>query len=219
VDIDPKALDHLEDAIGHAGGRCFKILADATSEREVKSMAEKVEEKFGKVDILVNNIGGSFPPVALENMTTEVWEAQLKINLTSVFNVTRSVVGIMKRNKYGRIVNIASVAGRSYSNLGGVHYASAKHGVVGFTRQLARELAPHFIGVNAVAPGLVATERVLKKLNAKEQAERDEILDRILLRRPAQPEEIANAVIFLSSDMASYITGAVLDVNGGMLML
>jgi len=195
-----EAIEETYKEIRGLGGKCLRIVVDVAKEKEIEEMAREVFEKYGKIDVLVNNVGGSSPSVPLEELGNELWEQQLKSNLTSVFQTTRAVVKSMKERKYGRVVNVASVAGRSYSHLGGVPYASAKHGVIGFTRQLAKELAPYSITVNAVAPGLIATERVLKKLEARGGEERNEILSKILLRRPGRPEEVAGAIVFLSSD-------------------
>jgi len=214
-----EALDEAAGGIKKAGGRCDVLAADVTDKPQLEDLVREVIAKYQRIDILVNNVGGSAPAVSLSEFTDDLWESQLKSNLTSVFYCTRLVVEDMKKRRWGRIVNIASVAGRSYSQLGGVAYTAAKHGVVGFTRQLARELAPFSITVNCVAPGLIATERIEKRFYARSEKQQQEILEKIPLGRPGRPEEVAWAVAFLTFDLSGYITGAVIDVNGGMLMV
>jgi len=214
-----EAVDEAAGRIKEAGGRCDGLAADVTDKTQLEELIHSVLEKHQRIDILVNSVGGSAPAVPLAEFPDDLWESQLKNNLNSVFYCTRLVVDDMKKRSWGRIVNIASVAGRSYSQLGGVAYAAAKHGVVGFTRQLARELAPFSITVNCVAPGLIATERIEKRFYARSAEQQQEILDKIPLGRPGRPEEVAWAVTFLTSDLSGYITGAVIDVNGGILMV
>lgn len=214
-----EAVEQTVGEIRDCGGECFGIAVDATDKVQLGELIRKILARYGSIDILVNNVGGSAPPVPLDELADELWETQMTSNLNSVFYCTRLVIKGMKERNSGRIVNIASVAGRSYSHLGGVPYATSKHGVVGFTRQLARELAPCCITVNCVAPGLIGTERVLKKFHTRSSAEQKDILKMIALGRPGRPEEVAGAVAFLVSDLATYITGAVVDVNGGMLMV
>jgi 3-oxoacyl-[acyl-carrier protein] reductase len=214
-----KSLRETAKEIRGIGGECHEIVVDFIDEMQIKNMASEILSRYGKIDILVNNVGGSAPPIPLDELTNEMWEDQLSSNLTSVFYSTRAIVEGMKRRKWGRIINIASAAGRSYSQLGGVPYAAAKHAVVGFTRQLAKELAPYAITVNCVAPGIIGTERILKRWQTRKKQQQNEILSKILLGRLGRPEEVAAVVAFLASDASSYITGATIDVNGGQLMI
>ncbi len=142
----------------------------------------------------------------------------MAVNVTSAFLVTRAVLPGMRARGYGRIVNLSSNAGRSASAISNVHYSTSKAAIMGFTRKLAFEEGPNGIAVNAVAPGIVYTDRVRVRYEALEAEERERRMAEVALRRPAQPEEIAAAILFLASDDASYMTGVVMDVNGGRLM-
>ena len=182
------------------------------NQESIKAGAKAIQEKFGKVEILVNNAGITRDNLALR-MKPEDWDLVLNINLTGAFLLTQALLPKMLRNGWGRIVNIASVVGRT-GQAGQVNYAASKAGLIGFTRSLAREVASRGITVNAVAPGYIETpmtavlsEEVTKTMMAT-----------IPLGRGGTPKDVAQAVKFLASDAASYITGHVLDVNGGMFM-
>lgn len=206
--------------IRSAGGEALAVPASVSREEEIRGMVEQALRAFGTVDILVNNAGGGAPAIFLEEMDPAQWEKEIRVNLTGAFLCSRAVVGEMKRKKWGRIINISSQAGRSGSELAGIPYASAKAGLIGFTRQLARQVAPYGILVNAVAPGLILSgERLKKKWLAQSEADRQEKLKNIPLGRLGNPEEVSSIVVFLASEDASYITGAVIDVNGGRFML
>ncbi len=218
ADINFDAAHETAEHIRRQGHECFEIEVDITDDKQTQKMADSVVERYEKIDILVNNVGASAPPVPINELSNEIWDTQFKVSVKSVFFCTRAIVGIMKKRKQGRIINIASIAGRSFSLFAGVPYAAAKHAVVGFTRQLARELAPYFILVNCVAPGVIETERVRKRMELQTKA-REQLIAMTALSRPGRPEEIAGAVVFLASDLSSYMTGATIDVNGGMFML
>ncbi len=185
---------------------------NVANQESIKAGAKAIQEKFGKVEILVNNAGITRDNLALR-MKPEDWDLVLNINLTGAFLLTQALLPRMLRNGWGRIVNIASVVGRT-GQAGQVNYAASKAGLIGFTRSLAREVASRGITVNAVAPGYIETpmtavlsEEVTKAMMAT-----------IPLGRGGTPKDVAQAVKFLTSDAASYITGHVLDVNGGMFM-
>ena len=185
---------------------------NVANQESIKAGAKAIQEKFGKVEILVNNAGITRDNLALR-MKPEDWDLVLNINLTGAFLLTQALLPKMLRNGWGRIVNIASVVGRT-GQAGQVNYAASKAGLIGFTRSLAREVASRGITVNAVAPGYIETpmtavlsEEVTKAMMAT-----------IPLGRGGTPKDVAQAVKFLASDAASYITGHVLDVNGGMFM-
>ncbi len=188
------------------------IKTDVTSESEVQSMTKNVLDKFGKIDILINNAGITRDGLCLR-MKPDDFDLVLKVNLKSVFLCTKAVIREMMKNRYGRIVNLASVVGLM-GNVGQANYAASKAGIIGFTKTLARESAPRGITVNAVAPGFIDTEMT----QAIPENNRQAILTQVPLGRLGTPEEIANVVAFLASDLAGYITGEVVRIDGGMAM-
>ena len=184
------------------------------NEKQIKSLIKNIENEFGKIDILVNN-AGIWEESEIEKMSLKDWDKTLKINLTGTFLLTKYVVPVMKKNKYGRIINISSTAGQRgeafYS-----HYAASKGGMIAFTKSAALELGRYNITVNSVAPGWVKTD--MTKNVFKNKSEEREILKEIPLRKIALPEDIAGSVLFLASDLASHITGSVINVNGGSVL-
>jgi 3-oxoacyl-[acyl-carrier protein] reductase len=215
VDVDREGGAKVQREIELAGGQAVSLMADVTVSREVDAAVQQAVEQCGTVDILVNNVG-RFKPMTLLEMEEEDWDEIIGVNLKSVYLFSRAVARIMVEKRSGRIINVASVAGRSSSPVAGAHYTTAKAGVLGFTRHLARELASYGINVNAVAPGTTRTESVKEMLTKDAESQ---LISRIPLGRLAEPQDTANAVLFLASDMSSYITGATLDVNGGQLMM
>lgn len=217
------ALDVNEEKLAACGrqfpaGRVLPIHCDVTSPEQVQAAVDQVISTFGRVDVLVNNAGGSFgvsQPV--DQIAEDEWDRVVNLNLKGVFLCIKAVLPQMKRQNYGRIVNIASMAGRGRSVLGGAPYAAAKAGVIGLTRHISLDLGRYAITINAVAPGTVLSgERVEEYWNnRKTEEERQAFLAANPLGRLGTVEDIAGAVIFLSGSEASYITGAVLDVNGG----
>jgi NAD(P)-dependent dehydrogenase (short-subunit alcohol dehydrogenase family) len=171
------------------------------------------------IDILVNNAGGGTMARWLDDLDEAAWGQSLQANLTSAFLMTKAVVPHMRKQRRGRIVMVASIAGRNMSRLSGPEYSAAKGGMLAFMRHLAVELGPFNVTVNGVAPGPTMVERVARKWELRGAEEREKILRNIPLGRPAQPEEIAAAILFLASDDASYVNGACLDVNGGSFMM
>ncbi len=190
-------------------------VVDVTDEPSVEKMVEATLTAFGRLDILVNNAGIMFRTRVLD-ITSVEWENVLRVNLTGPFLCTRAALPGMKKNGYGRIVNISSSAGRSVSTLGGVHYTASKAGLLGLTRAVAKEAAPWGITANAVCPGLIDTEMVRATTT---EPELEEFLESFPIKRIGRPEEIGDLVVFLCSDRASYITGASIDINGGDLMI
>jgi 3-oxoacyl-[acyl-carrier protein] reductase len=185
---------------------------DATSLEQANDMVEKTVEVFGGVHILVNNVGTT-RDMLLMRMSESDWDLVLNINLKSVFNCSKAVVRQMMRSRYGRIINMSSVAGIA-GNAGQTNYSSSKAGIIGFTKSLAREVASRNITVNAIAPGFVVTD-----LTADLPQEiKDASMLTIPIGRWGEPIEIAHAAAFLASDDAKYITGHVLSVDGGMVM-
>ncbi len=185
---------------------------NVSSEESIQAGAKAILEKFGKVEILVNNAGITRDNLMLR-MKRADWDLVLSINLTGAFLLTQALLSPMLKNRWGRIVSIASVVGRA-GQAGQVNYAASKAGLIGFTRSLAREVASRGITVNAVAPGYIETP-MTAVLSEQQNAA---MMATIPLGRRGTPKDVAQAVKFLASDAASYITGHVLDVNGGMFM-
>ena len=157
---------------------------DVTKSHEVNKVFEKINEEFGKVDILVNTVGATLHTKLIEEIEDDDWDRTFELNLRSAFNCTRAAVPLMKKNNWGRIVNISAVAGRTYTFFGGADFTAAKSAIVGFTQQCAFELAPFGITVNAVAPGLTLTKRVENMWNEYSEERRNTILERIPIGRP-----------------------------------
>ncbi|MEI6327807.1 MAG: 3-oxoacyl-[acyl-carrier-protein] reductase [Pseudanabaena sp.] len=193
------------------GSEAIAVPADVSKEAEVDSLIKSAIDKWGRVDVLVNNAGITRDTLLLR-MKLEDWQSVIDLNLTGVFLTSRAIAKIMLKQKSGRIINIASVSGLM-GNAGQGNYSAAKAGVVGFTKTVAKELASRGITVNAVAPGFIATDMTADLKNT------EEILKFIPLGRYGQPEEIAGMVRFLAADpAAAYITGQVFNVDGGMVM-
>lgn len=216
--LDKNRLDAFIGTLSEENVNCIGVVANTTREDEVKGMVTKTIETFGKVDILINNAGGGSPLVSIEDIDLEEWEKIIRNNLTGTYICCKAVIPHMKKQKSGKIVNISSVAGRFFSQLSGPNYVSAKAGIQGLTRQLAKELGPFNITVNAVAPGVTLTERVEKKWLTRAEDYRERILSMIPLGHLARPEDVAGPVLFLASNLSDYVTGVTLDVNGGFYM-
>ncbi|HOJ39758.1 MAG TPA: 3-oxoacyl-[acyl-carrier-protein] reductase, partial [bacterium] len=205
--------NEVSQQIQQMGGKTILLQADVSRQEEVTSMVKDFINFFGRIDILINN-AGIVRDVTLKNMTGQDWEEVISVNLTGVFHCTAAVINQMRQQASGRIINIASVIGQM-GNVGQSNYAASKAGVIAFTKSVAREVARKGITVNAVAPGFIETD-MLKTIP---EEIRRQILTGIPLGRFGTPEEVAAAVIFLASEAASYITGQVLNVNGGLYML
>ena len=193
------------------GRRAFAVKCDVTDAAQVESAVSRAVEELGSVDILVNNAGTLDHVGQIENQVPEMWERDLRVNLTGAFNCCRAVWPHMKERGWGRIVNMASVAG-TLGGFGQASYSTTKAGLLGLTKSLALEGARHGITANAIVPGIIGTEAF--HMASAEMNER--IIKRTALRRPGDPQDIANAIAFLSSDLASYITGVGLNVSGGV---
>jgi len=192
------------------GRRAFPVRFDVADASAVAEGVKAVEEAFGRIDILVNNAGITRDGL-LVRMKDEDWDRVLSVNLKGAFLVTRAVLPGMMKRRYGRIVNISSVIGFS-GNPGQTNYAASKAGLVGFSRSLALEVARRGITVNVVAPGYIETDMTA----ALPEKAREALLAQVPMGRAGTPEEVAHAVVFLASDKASYITGTVVHVNGGL---
>ncbi len=209
-----KAAAVVDEILGTYGVRASDVLGDVSKEADVVEMFRQTEEELGPVDVLVNN-AAVCPTCLVKDMTEDEWSHTLKVNLTGTFLTCREMVRrLLAAGRTGRIVNVSSQAAFRGSTTGHAPYDASKGGMVSFTVSLAREVATEGIAVNAVAPGMMYTEMTAKTLEANEE----KYLARIPLRRIGDPAEITNAIVFLASDRASYMTGATVDVSGGLLM-
>lgn len=195
-----------------AGGQAMFTMLNVTDEESAKNAVDQVVERWGRIDILVNNAGITRDKLLLR-LTVQDWDAVLTVNLKGAYICSRAVLPLMLRQRWGRIVGIASVVGL-VGNPGQTNYAASKAGLIGFTKALAREVAGRNITVNAVAPGYISTHMVQSLSEELQQA----VLKQIPVSRFGTPEDVANAVAFLCSEDSSYITGHVLNVDGGLAM-
>jgi NAD(P)-dependent dehydrogenase (short-subunit alcohol dehydrogenase family) len=221
VVLNARGQDRLEaarTALQAVGKPPLVIAGNVSQAAVVERLVGEALQQFGRIDILVNNAGGGTLLRFLEEVTEEDWDLTVDSNLKSAFLCCRAVAPAMKRQQYGRIVNVSSVAGRNVSRLSGPHYSSAKAGMLGLTRHLAQDLGPFGITVNAVAPGPTLVDRVARKWAQRSEEDRARILANIPLGRLAAPEEVAAVIAFLASDAAAYVTGVTIDVNGGSFM-
>jgi 3-oxoacyl-[acyl-carrier protein] reductase len=205
-------LDELAQQITTAGGKAAVFAMDVADEEQIKAGVKAAIAQFGKVEILVNNAGITKDQLVMR-MKRADWDSVLNTNLTSAYLCTQQVIGSMLKQRWGRIINITSVFGQM-GQAGQANYASSKAGLIGLTMALARELASRNITCNAVAPGFIETSMTAVLSEEFKQS----AVKQIPLGRVGTPDDIANAVAFLASEEASYITGHVLNVNGGMLM-
>ena len=206
------AAHEVREEIVKAGGKADLLIGDVASPQDVSGAVKKVLGETGRIDILVNNAGRTRDNLFVFMKETD-WDEVLDTNLKGTYLMTKAVVKPMFKAKWGRIVNIASVAGQ-YGNPGQVNYSASKAGIIGFTKAVARELAERGITVNAVSPGLIDTEMS----RALPEKAREAIISQIPAGRMGTAEEVADAVSFLVSDWAVYITGQVIGVNGGLFM-
>jgi|SRR5210317_388326 3-oxoacyl-[acyl-carrier protein] reductase len=188
------------------------MVLDVNSNASIETLMDKINEEFGTVDILINNAGITRDTL-LMRMKEEDWDAVISTNLKSVYKLSQAVLRGMMKNRSGRIINISSVVGHM-GNAGQTNYAAAKAGINGFTKSLAQEVGSRGITVNAIAPGFIDTDMT----RALDDTQRESLLKHIPLAKLGQPQDIAQAVCFLASDAANYITGETIHVNGGMLM-
>jgi 3-oxoacyl-[acyl-carrier protein] reductase len=193
------------------GRRAAAIKCDVADRRQVEQTVEQVVGDLGSVDILVNNAGTLDHLGQLGDQRPELWERDLRVNLTGAFNCAQAVWPHMRERSWGRIVNMASVAG-TLGGFGQASYSTTKAGLLGLTRTLALEGARHGITCNAIVPGIIATEA----FNFGNPDMNERMIGRTAMRRPGEPQEVANAIVFLCSDLASYITGVALNVSGGI---
>ena len=212
IDIKAESVQAVVEEVQAAGGTALAAVCDVTRRDQVNAAVAKVLEAYGQIDILCNNAGIT-RDARLVKMTEEDFDLVVNVNLKGVFNLTQAVAPHMVERGYGRIVNTSSIVGL-YGNFGQTNYVATKAGVIGMTRVWARELGPKGVTANAIAPGFIATDMV--------KTVPQEILDKFTsttpVRRLGTPEDIANAYLFLASEEASFVNGAVLSVDGGLVM-
>jgi 3-oxoacyl-[acyl-carrier protein] reductase len=209
-----QGLVHTEETVRDIeamGRRAFAVRCDVTNRDEVDAAVARAVAELGSVDILVNNAGTLDHAAQFQHQSPELWERDLRVNLTGAFNCAQAVWPHMRERRWGRVVNMASVAG-TLGGFGQASYSTTKAGLLGLTRTLAMEGARYGITCNAIVPGVIGTEA----FNMANAEMNERIVNRTALKRPGEPQEIANAVAFLCSDLAAYITGIELNVSGGV---
>jgi len=205
-----QAAGEVVSAIRAGGGEAFACRADVSDSSQVESMVEEVVGRYGTLDILVNNAGVTRDSLLVRMKETD-WDKVVDSNLKSVYNCTKAVSRLMMKQRWGRIINISSTVGL-HGNAGQANYAASKAGIIGFTKSIAKELAPRGITVNAVAPGFIETDMTAVLTDEIKKS----YMSRIPLGRPGSPDDVAHVVVFLASDSASYITGQTIVVDGGL---
>ena len=219
VDTDVAKLESLLGAIAAAGGRADGRVADALDAAQVEETVAWAAHDFGTIDILVNAVGGSTiiqrPAAKIEELSLSDWQRLIAFNLQGTFLFCHAVVPVMKRRRRGKIVNLASIAGRGRSTASSAAYAAAKGGIIALTKKLSAELGPHGITVNAIAPSLTLTERIRPHWNQRAPEDRAAEIARTPLRRVAEAADQARVICFLASADADFVTGVTIDVTGG----
>jgi NAD(P)-dependent dehydrogenase (short-subunit alcohol dehydrogenase family) len=223
VDNNQGRLDEAVPSLRKAaqnGGKVQGELVDALDAAQVEKLVAAVERDHGGIDILVNAVGGSTvianPQATTEQLAFADWQKLIAFNLDGTFLFTHAVIPLMKRKRSGKIVNLASIAGRGLSQNSSSAYAAAKGGIIAFTRKLAHELGPEGINVNAIAPSVTLTERIRPHWEKRSQASQAEEIERTPLRRVAEAVDQANVICFLASSDADFVTGLTIDVTGGV---
>ncbi|MBD0305176.1 MAG: 3-oxoacyl-[acyl-carrier-protein] reductase [Nitrospiraceae bacterium] len=212
ADMDLGRAQETAHAVGKTGRRALQVKVNVADWNDVKDMTDRVLKEWGKIDILVNNAGITRDGLLLR-MKEEDWNLVLQVNLNGTFHCTKAVMQPMTKQRYGRIINLASIVG-AIGNAGQANYAASKAAVIGFTRTVAREYASRMVTVNAVAPGFIDTAMT----QGLSPEVKETLLKQIPLGRLGQPSDVAESVRFLASDEAGYITGQVIHINGGMFM-
>ena len=215
-----EAVPALRQGIGKSGGKVEGRLVDAMDAAQVDKVVAEVARDHGQIDILVNAVGGSTvianPQATTEQLAFADWQKLIAFNLDGTFLFTHAVIPVMKRQRRGKIVNLASIAGRGLSINSSSAYAAAKGGIIAFTRKLAHELGPDGINVNAIAPSVTLTERIRPHWEKRSQASQAEEIERTPLRRVAEAVDQANVICFLAASESDFVTGLTIDVTGGV---
>ena len=210
VDLISESAEQVEKEIRAFGGQCFFFQGNVADLEQCTKIVDEVLARLNKIDILVNNAGITRDSLFMR-MSRENWDDVININLGGIFNMCKAVIRPMVKAKYGRIINLSSIVGFT-GNPGQVNYSSAKAGLIGFTKSLAKEVASRNVTCNAIAPGFIQSEMTDKLDEAQKKA----MLDNVPMKRMGTLEDVANGVLFMASPMADYITGTTLHINGGM---
>ena len=220
VDNNKERLEAAMAEITAKGGKAYPYQANALDAAQVDGLVADAVKRFGRIDILMNGVGGSTiiakPQAETDELTLADWQAIVDFNLNGTFLFTHAIIPIMKRQKSGKIVNIASIAGRGKSVASSSAYAAAKGGIIAFTTKLASELGPHGINVNAIAPSMTLTERIKPRWEQRPPDVQAADIERTPLRRMALAVDQANVIAFLASAHADFVTGLTIDVTGGL---
>ena len=219
VDNNQERLEQAVAEMNVAGGKAHARPCDALDKAQVDPLVESVAKEFGGIDILVNAVGGSTiiprPSATVDELNLSEWNAIINFNLDGTFLFTHAVAPIMKRQRSGKIVNLASIAGRGRSAASSSAYAAAKGGIIAFTKKLSYELGPYGININAIAPSTTLTERIRPHWERRSQEDQARAIDNTPLRRMAEAPDQAKVICFLASSDADFITGVTIDVTGG----
>ena len=203
------------EAINKEGGEAVALQADVSIKEEVDSLVKATLDRYGTIDILINNAGSLIKREKLENMEEALWDEVMDVNLKSIFLVAQAVIPVMKAKKYGKIINLTSIAARMGGGVGAGHYSASKGGILTLSKNMAKELAPHGIIVNAISPGIIDT-RFHERFTSPEIF--NKFLESVVLKRAGTAEEVAWPILFLCSEYAAYIVGETIEINGGQLM-
>ena len=219
VDNHAERLEKTVAEIAASRGRAHAQLCNALDKDAVDKLVEGIAREFGRIDILVNAVGGSTiiprPSATVDELALDEWKAIIDFNLDGTFLFTHAVVPVMKRQKSGKLVNLASIAGRGRSVSSSSAYAAAKGGIIAFTKKLCYELGPYDININAIAPSVTLTERIRPHWERRSQEDQAREIDKTPLRRVAEAVDQANVICFLASSDADFVTGVTIDVTGG----
>ena len=203
------------DAISKEGGEALALQADVSKKKEVEVLVKDTLDRFGTIDFLINNAGALIKRETLENMEEALWDEVMDVNLKSIFLVSQAVIPIMKEKKFGKIINLTSIAARVGGGVGAGHYSASKGGILTLSKNMAKELAPHGIIVNAISPGIIDT-RFHERFTTPQIF--NKFRESVVLKRAGTAEEVAWPILFLCSEYAAYIVGETIEINGGQLM-
>ena len=221
IDTDDRRLENMSSECSNLKGKLATYCIDATNKEAVTKTISEILTTNKTIDILINAVGGSTiisnPKARVDELSLDDWKGILNFNLDSMFMFTNAIVPFMKRQGGGKIVNLASIAGRGFSDVSSSAYATAKGGVIAFTKKTARELGPFGITVNAIAPNTTLSERIRPRWEQQSPQDQVEQIEKIPLRRMAEPIDQAKVICFLASTDADYVTGQTIDVSGGLV--